>query len=331
MSAINTVELLDELSEKRRDRPGVSTSTLNVVAFIDDRERLDRIISRLETLTLKHPLRTIVLDACGTRERRVKTSCSQVDDTVLTQSEEIVLGVEALEPDELRSVVHDLLIPHVGSAIFWAGKDLGDARFGALRTLAQTIVVDCSRAVDAKAAMHQLAQIASAEDHAMSDLSYLRLLPWQDMVAQFFDDAELAGQLPAITRLEIVSGSDPEAYYLAGWLASRLQWQPCGDHELCNPGGETITVGITRNGEPRRVYSVALRSKTCEFRAELDPDAPDLVCLTVTGKPSRDRRCAPLVDVDLVSLVEQAMLVPRRDPVFRGALQMGCAILDSAR
>ncbi|HEV2262792.1 MAG TPA: glucose-6-phosphate dehydrogenase assembly protein OpcA [Candidatus Rubrimentiphilum sp.] len=330
MTAINTVELLDELSERRRDRPGVSTSTLNVVAFIDDPERLERIISRLETFTLKHPLRTIVLDACGTRERRVKTSCTQIDDTVLTQSEEIVLGIDALEPDELRSVVHDLLIPHVGCAIFWAGKDLSDARFGMLRALAQTIVVDCSRAADSQAAMHQLAQIAAAEDHAMSDLSYLRLLPWQDMVAQFFDDAELAAQLPAITRLEIVSGSDPEAYYLAGWLASRLQWKPCGDHELCNPQGTTINVAMTKNGEPRRVYSVVLRSKACEFRAELDPSAPDLVCLTVSGNPSRERRCAPLVDVDLVSLVEQAMLVPRRDPVFRGALDMGCAILDSA-
>src|SRR5579859_2534829 len=128
MSAINTVALLDELSEQRRDRPGVSTSTLNVVAFIDDRERLDRIISRLETFTLKHPLRTIVLDACGTRERRVKTSCSQIDDTVLTQSEEIVLGIDALEPNELRSVVHDLLIPDVGCSVFWAGKNLADTR-----------------------------------------------------------------------------------------------------------------------------------------------------------------------------------------------------------
>lgn len=331
MSAINAVELLDALGEQRRDRPGVSTTTLNVVVFIEDPQRLERIVSRLESFTRKHPCRVIVLDASHAQEHRVKASCTQVEDTIFTQSEEIMLGVNGLTPDELHSIVHDLLIPDIGCALFWAGNDLNDARFETLRPLAQTLVVDCSRASDPKLALHELTTIASDEDHSISDLSYLRLLPWQDMVAQFFDDPELVAQLPLITRLEITSGSEPEAYYLAGWLASRLQWQPCGDHELCNPGGEIITVAISKQGEPRRVYSVVLRSHSGAFSAELDPQSPDLVCLTVAGKPRRDRRCAPLHDVDLVSLVEQAMLAPRKDPVFRGALTMGCAILDSAR
>jgi hypothetical protein len=54
------------------------------------------------------------------------------------------------------------------------------------------------------------------------------------------------------------------------------------------------------------------------------------VCLTVTGKPNRNRRCAPLHDVDLVSLVEQAMFLPHKDPIFIDSLEMARAILDSA-
>ena len=96
----------------------------------------------------------------------------------------------------------------------------------------------------------------------------------------------------------------------------------------CNEAGDTINVDIERRGDPRRVLSVILRSKHCAFAAELDPETPDLVCLSVTGKPHRDRRCAPLHDVDLVSLVEQAMFIPSKDPLFDETLQMARAILD---
>ncbi len=330
MSAINAAELLDALTEQRRDRPGFLTTTLNLVAFIDDAAALVRLLDRLETFTHKHPCRAIVLDGSRAGERRAHATCTQAGDTIFTHSEEIVLGVAELEPNELHSIVHDLLIPDVACALFWAGRDLRDPRFDALASLGATVVVDSSRAGDAKEALRGIAQLSASTDRYLRDLSYLRLLPWQDMIAQFFDDAQLAQELSAIVRVEIVSGSEPEAYYFAGWLASRLKWKPCGRNELCNAAGKTITVDIEKRGEPRRVQSVVLRSKRTVFSAELDPQASDLVCLNVSGSPSRDRRCAPLHDIDSVSLVEQAMLIPRNDPVFAEALQLARAILDNA-
>jgi len=59
----------------------------------------------------------------------------------------------------------------------------------------------------------------------LRDLAWMRLRPWQDMIANFFDDPALLGELFSIRRLHIASGSDSEAFYLAGWLASRLDWQ----------------------------------------------------------------------------------------------------------
>lgn len=329
VSAINTAELLDSLTEQRRDRPGVSTTTLNLIAFVDDAATPARLLDRLRTFAQKHPCRAIVLDGTRTGDRHVNATSTEDGDTVMTQSEEIMLGVAALEADELHSIVHDLLIPDVECALLWVGRKLRDPRFDALASLGGTIVVDSSRSADAREALHGVAQLGESSGRRFRDLAYLRLLPWQDMIAQFFDDADLAQELPAITRVEIVSGSEPEAYYFAGWLASRLGWKPCGRNELCNAAGEKITVGIEQRGDPRRVLRVALSSKHSVFCAELDPDAPDLVCLTVTGKPGRDRRCAPLHDVDSVSLMEQAVLVPSADPVFAEALGMARAILDS--
>lgn len=294
----------------------VAPVTVNLIAFVEDPSTVSRIRDRFATFAQKHACKAIVLDATRPASE---------------QSDAMVRGVAGLQPDELRSAVHDLLVAGIGSALFWAGRDLNDPRFDALATLGSTILVDSSRAADGKASICELAAINADAARYVRDLSYMRLLPWQDMVAQFFDDGELARELTAIARVELVSGSDPEAYYFAGWLASRLGWKPCGKNELCNESGETIAVGISHRGDPRRVLSVVLRSGASAFSAELDPQSPDLVCLTVSGRSPRDRRCAPLLDVDLVSLVEQAIFVPHRDPVFGGALQMARAIIDTEK
>ncbi|HEX5273751.1 MAG TPA: glucose-6-phosphate dehydrogenase assembly protein OpcA [Candidatus Rubrimentiphilum sp.] len=292
-----------------------STTTVNLIAFAEDPSTVQRLRDRFSTFAQKHSCRAIFLDA--TRSGAT--------------SEETELAVAGMPADQLRSTVHDLLAGGVGSALFWAGRDLNDPRFEALASLGTTVVVDSSRADDGKASLQKLAEINASTDRFVRDLSYLRLLPWQDMVAQFFDDAELAQELPRIAGVEVVSGSEPEAYYFAGWLASRLHWRPCGRNELCNDAGDVITVEIGRRGEPRRVLSVVLRSKHCTFSAELDAHSADVVCLTVAGKPERERRCAPLHDVDLVSLVEQAMFVPHKDAVFTETLHMARAILDLDR
>jgi len=292
-----------------------STTTVNLIAFAEDPATVPRLRQRFSTFAEKHSCRAIFLDATRAGDG----------------SEGMELGVAGMQAEELRSTVHELLAAGTTSALFWAGRDLSDPRFEALATLGTTVVVDSSRAADGKASLQKLAEISASTERFVRDLSYLRLLPWQDMVAQFFDDENLASELPGIATVELVSGSEPEAYYFAGWLASRLHWKPCGRDELCNEAGETIRIEIERRGDPRRVLSVILRSKHCAFAAELDAETPDIVCLTVTGKPHRDRRCAPLHDVDLVSLVEQAMFIPRKDPLFDETLKMASAILESEK
>jgi glucose-6-phosphate dehydrogenase assembly protein OpcA len=294
----------------------VAPVTVNLIAFVEDASTVPRLRDRFAAFARKHACKAIVLDA--TRPAG-------------DESDDMIAGVAGLHADELRSKVQDLTVAGIGSALFWAGRELDDPRFEALASLGSTVIVDSSRAADGTKSICKLATINANPDRYVRDLSYMRLLPWQDMVAQFFDDGELARELPAIARVEIVSGSEPEAYYFSGWLASRLGWKPCGKNELCNESGATIEVDIARKGDPRRVLSVALRSANCRFAAALDAASPDLVCLTVEGRPSRDRRCAPLHDVDLVSLVEQAMFVPHRDHVFSDALQMARAILDSGK
>jgi hypothetical protein len=159
----------------------------------------------------------------------------------------------------------------------------------------------------------------------------MRLGPWQEMIAQFFDDPGLAAELPRIERVEIAAGSRAEGYYFVGWLASRLQWDLCGKNEFCNPQGGRISIKFVREGQPRRVKRIELHSARTTFRAQLQDDSPDLVCLTVEGGAKREKRCAPLHAIDILSLIEQAILLPNNDELFRDSLQKAKMLVEAAR
>jgi len=147
----------------------------------------------------------------------------------------------------------------------------------------------------------------------------MRLAPWQDMIAHFFDDRSFLEDLQRIVRVEITAGSSAEAYYLVAWMASRLRWKPCGRFALCDESGRSIEVSLKHDGGLRRVLRVALSTEDSTFSAELT-DSPDTVCLSVSGVKSAPKRCSPLQHIDNLSLLEKAFLVPARDEVFEESL-----------
>lgn len=326
MSLINVEQLLDELGHQRRNRAGISTTSLNLVAFVDDAVLLERMRQRIDALAERNVSRTVLL-ASEELEHCVRTHCTEVEDTVVTRSEQIHLTVKGLAPDELRSIAHDLVVPSVRTVLLWGGTHLTDPRFTALADLADTIVLFSSAIDNGIGPLGELLQLENGLQHKIRDLAFLRLLPWQDMIAQFFDDADLAAELPSISQVEVRSGSDAEAYYLIGWLASRLAWDPCGKNEFCNAQGGAIRTAVIREGMPRRIYSVKLRSQQSVFGAETQTGAEELICLTVEGQKQRPPRCVPLHDVDMVSLIEQAIFMPRSE-IFTDTLRMVRRLLE---
>ncbi|MGZ3496207.1 MAG: glucose-6-phosphate dehydrogenase assembly protein OpcA [Vulcanimicrobiaceae bacterium] len=326
---VNVGEILGELTRDRKERPGASATSLNLVAFVEDARLLEWIRERMNTIAQKHPSRTLLLDATHPESSHaVHSTAKEVNDTVLTQNEEIFLGVKDVSAEDLSSIVRALTVPNVKTVLAWAGSHItGDSRFRELTEIADSLVLDCSRADATAGSLRELMDwMASGKHPAVRDLAYMRLEPWQDMIAQFFDEAELASELPSISRVAVTAGSDAEAYYLIGWLASRLQWQPCAAHEFCNPQGQIIRVAFERQGEPRRVRRIVLESEHSTFTAALQEEP--IVCLTIEGQKARPQRCAPLHDVDVVSLIEKAILMPQGGELFRESLEMARALLE---
>lgn len=318
MQTVNVEQLLDELAHSRTDSEGVATTSLNVVAFVErDHDLLTRLLDRVDAISARYASRSIIL----------VSELTAAEHTV--RKEQIQLGVGGMPAAEMRSIVHSLLVPDVRSVLIWAGEHLDDERFAALADLVNVVVLFSSVKDAGVEPLRELLQLQRMNAAAkIRDLSYLRLFAWQDLVAQFFDDPEVAAELQSISRVEVECGSQPEAYYLAGWLASRLAWEPCAPGEFCNAQGAKISVELRKKGAPRRISTIRLQSANYVFGAEIEESADDLVCLTVKGKKPRDQRCLPLHDVDMVSLIERAIFESGGTEVFIQSLSMVGKLLE---
>ncbi len=319
--------LIEELHRSREaassSPTGTSTSvaTMNLIVFVDDPVARERVLERAAGLADKHPARTILLDATGKMHgANVATSTrDNAGTTVIT--ERIDVDVRGQDPPIILNAVGELTVRDVSTVLWWSGARLLESRtFSGLAELASTVIVDSSgRARDAETIRELGEFFAKYPRIALHDLAFMRLAPWMDMIAQFFDDPALHDDLFNITEFAIASGSDAEAYYLAGWLASRLSWEPAG-RDRFRARGRTIRFSKIAKGDARRVQSVTLSTGDSQYAAELCADDPTIVCLCVTGAKAKPTWSVPLLNVDNLSLMERAILSSGKDHIFETSL-----------
>ena len=148
------------------------------------------------------------------------------------------------------------------------------------------------------------------------------------MVAHFFDDPHLRDELFSISRLHIVSGTDAEAFYLAGWSASRLGWTATARNAFVDRNGSPVAFVHERAGGPRRIRSVALATATTTYRGERLASDDLVVRVWAEGTYASEERLFALQMVDGASLVERAILETAADEIFETALRMVGTLLS---
>jgi len=325
---LDTDAIRAELARIKREATTVSATTINFIVFIDDAERRDWVMERATMIADKHPSRMLVLDcSCLDHGATVETFSGGGHGTIT--SERISIPCSDIEPAALRALSHALTIPDLPTVLWWTPEETaGNPHFDSLIEIAADVVVDSSGSTRDDGAIAGLAAFVERTRRRLTlrDLAWMRLSPWHDMVAQFFDDAALREELFCIRSLKIVSGSSAEALYLAGWLGSRLGWRACGKYEFCDRDGTPVTFSLVRDGAMRRVQSVAITTTSSTYTAEVTSD-PGVVRLSVEGKKSRPERLAPLQAIDNASLIERAILERQADKIFETALRMVGAIL----
>lgn len=313
---MNLTPVLDDISHSLRERGcDASVTTMSVVVFFENPAIGELARERIHLLAAKHPSRVIMLDAAQSSNLHVVKGCDWIE-----------LGVKDTGPEVLRSVVGTLKVPDAPVVLLWVARGIGsDPRFAMLCEEAQTVVYNSSLLDVGTEALAELVDyVAQHSGLGLADIAYLRLAPWQECVAIFFDGR--SDELADLERVEIACGTEPEAYYLLGWLASRLQWTPADRDALQSKSGKRIVFEIVRVGEPRRVARVSLNSSRSSFVAEVDP-SEETILLSVTGASAHGKRYRAINNPGIAALVERAILWGQNDGVFRAALAAAGEIL----
>lgn len=321
LSSTDVAAIRGQLSKSRQQ-----LTTLNLLVWIADEGVRDWVLTRATLVAEKHPSRTIVLDAASGRTGATVHVAGDEHDT--ESSARVVIGASDLNAAEICELTLSLLAPDVPTVLFWSGAELSpETGFACLAECADAAVIDSSLAVRDSTTINELAQFyASRQQTALRDLAWLRLRPWQDMIAHFFDDPHLAEELFAIRRLEIVSGSEAEALYLGGWLGSRLGWRASAHDRFSDRNGNEIVFDHARDGEPRRIRSVALRTGTTVYQGAVTDDE-SVVRMWAEGRYASEPRLFPLQNVDNASLLERAVLETGTDEIFETALRTVSTLL----
>lgn len=314
---LNLSSILDELMLSFRERGrDASVATMSVVVFFDNPVIGELARQRIRMLASKHPSRVIVLD--GTQAENVHRieGCDWIE-----------LGVKESGPEVLRSAVATLRLPEAPVVLLWIARGIGsDARFASLCEDAQTVVYNSSLLDVGHEALCEFVEYVEQNPKlSLADIAYLRLAPWQECVAIFFD-GKTADELRDLERVEIACGSEPEAYYLLGWLASRLQWTPTAADALLSRDGKRVVFEIRRQGEPRRIARIALSSSRSIFVAEVDK-SEETILLSATGSSKHGPRYRAIDNPGIAALVERAILWGQNDRIFRAALAAAGEIL----
>jgi glucose-6-phosphate dehydrogenase assembly protein OpcA len=305
-------------------RTKLSVSTMNFVVWIDDQARREWVLDRAALLGEKHPSFSLVLDNTGAcaGEATVTTSDRDVLSHFTVQGEQVLIDVSCSPTEAIVEYVSALCAPTVPTVLWWTGARVeSPPTFDALLPFASRLVVDSAGGTRDESTVRSLAGFHEAHPEVMlRDLAWLRLRPWQDMIANFFDDPKLLQELFHIRKLHIESGSDAEALYLGGWLASRLGWKATGRDAFTDQARNIVQFERVRRGDARRILSVSLESESSRYHGEVTDD-PHVVSVWVDGEHARNARLYTLQAVDNASLLERAVLERDAGDLFQTALR----------
>jgi glucose-6-phosphate dehydrogenase assembly protein OpcA len=227
--------------------PGTRTAVLNLVAYAADAPTRERIVRTLAALVDHHPSRTIVamVDAGAGKEvdAQVQVDCRPMGTTGLKVcSEHVILVASPRMLRRLPNVVLPLLLSDLPVVFWWPGEPaLREPLLYDMLRPANRFVVDTLGFVHVERTLVTLDALRNRPGVGidLADLNWARLLPWRELVAQFWDVPAWRWHLSRVERVEIELGKPADgrsnraqALLLAGWLASRLGWHPSGMERL---------------------------------------------------------------------------------------------------
>jgi glucose-6-phosphate dehydrogenase assembly protein OpcA len=257
-------ELWREVAEAAQAEGGVhgitATHVLNVIVRVENEDAAQACLRDLEVVTGRHPNRTVVMVADAESEQEEMPVQAWV--SILCQippaggrqvcAEEVMVKACGEAVRQMPAAVIPLLVPDLPVFLWWPqGAPFDDYLFRNLADSLNRLIVDSATFENPEGTLSKMASrlAQSWPNIACSDMNWTRLLNWREMVASFFDGASQRPYLDRIGRVAIDFAlserggvNRAQALLYAGWLASRLKWEPVEPvHELVrSPGGADL-------------------------------------------------------------------------------------------
>jgi glucose-6-phosphate dehydrogenase assembly protein OpcA len=266
---------LRELLRQRHaaDEATAPARVLNLIVVVD-RSWKGEVANRLERVGRYHASRTVL---CAVEEGRTTLDAVAAvgyDETagsisVLREQVEIDMGPQHLAA--LDTIVDPVIVSELPTML-WCPHGHQEA-VEALSGMIDVMLLDSDDPDDVVDGLGDAAKFLRSA--YVVDLAWLRTTPWRERLASSFDPPD---RLAALGRLSAVRirhrpGSNASALLLAGWLSSRLGWQPTtlspngkvGLHGVAHAGDRDIEIML----EPRDQAAVGLAGVTVDCGNEL--------------------------------------------------------------
>lgn len=249
-------------------------NTLNLVAVAPTLDIAEMALNTVSQLKDFLPTRTIIVITDPTLKRpktwhidlQINETASK-DDSPGILFETITFWTDQSSAGVLSSVVAPLLISELPTFLWWpSGEFRNNAIFEDLSLIADRLVFDSARlGNDAHAVADYRSLIDDPTDPIVGDFTWLRLAPWRQLVAQFFDPQDMQKSLNHVDSVTIGYAQDRKdsgsgfaaALLICGWLGSRLGWNIIEPLEPRKAGGWTAFMAAT--DELGRANEISIR------------------------------------------------------------------------
>lgn len=215
----------------------VRAASMTVIVPIADQADAEAVTALIDELIDTHPCRAILVlfdERVDEPRARLASHIRRTGDAEGGRYwEEIRLAGPARATHQVMSSVAALALPNLPVQTWWPTEPVFDGdEYNHIVEISDRILLDSSRFGDVTRALPALeAAIDVTHDSvAFADLSWTRLVAWRLLVAELFDPADDQAMLDSIERVRVAyaGGEAAQALLLAGWLASRLGWEPRG-------------------------------------------------------------------------------------------------------
>ena len=304
-------EVTGALVRLRRGQPETATRTSSVTLVVVgvDEDEATAATNAMHRLGARHPGRTLVLvpdpDAERGIDARVALHHTEAEGHAVW-SEDIRLRVRGPAARHLDSLIEPLTLPDLPLCVWFVAS--APALHDPLVAVADAVLVDLRQipgaAGDPAPALISLTRLAA--ERSLVDLSWVRLMPWRELLAGMFDPAPYRPFLDGVHAVEVCGLPGPR-HLLGGWIASQLRL-PSFAVQLRQEDHVSVVIAATADGRSGR-FSVERRAGEHLVRARAEAD----------GAPAHELVLALPTDTLPWSL-GAALSRPYRDPVYEESL-----------